>query len=198
VHLSAVETLRGRSGWLRLDRVRVTGFADEEHLVFSGTIDGGGTLDPEVAERMFRVKASVAPTRGSPLPLLEEAARHGVQHVTNEAGRRNARDFDAARDRLYRWAEDQVLAAEEAVKELRKQERDLDRAARAAATLEEKAEILRRLEVVLERKVKARHHLNTVEDDVRARRVALLDELERRIRQRSEVETVFAVSWEVV
>ena len=121
-----------------------------------------------------------------------------LHHVTSEAGRRNARDFDAARERLYRWAEDQVLAAEEAVKELRRQERDLDRAARGAATLEEKAEILRRLDAVVDRKVKARHHLNTVEDDVRSRRVALLDELERRIAQRSEIETVFAVSWQVV
>jgi hypothetical protein len=47
------------------------------------------------------------------------------------------------------------------------------------------------------RKVRARHALNTVEDDVRARRAALLDELERRVSQRSEVETVFVISWEV-
>jgi predicted nucleic acid-binding Zn-ribbon protein len=196
-HLAAVEALQGRRGWLRLDRLRVTGFTDEEHLLFSGSVEGGGSLDAEAIERLFRLPASVHPSGGPPPAALAEAASHTRTVTTTEAAARNLRDFDAARERLYRWAEDQILAAEETVRELRRQERDLDRQARSAPTLEEKAALLKRLSEVEDRKVRARHALNTVEDDVRARRAALLDELERRVQQRAEVETVFSVSWEV-
>lgn len=197
-NLSLVKALRGRSGWLRLDRLRILGFAEEEHLLFAGSIDGGGSVDLETAERMFLVPASAHPPRSSAPQVLEREARHVITVRTAEAAERNLKDFEAARERLYRQAEDDIVAAEEAVKDLRRQERDLDRQARAAPTLEEKQAILRRQSDVEARKVKARHHLHDVEDDVRARRAAQLDELERRVTQRSEVDTVFTVSWEVV
>lgn len=196
--LSPVDALRGRTGWLRLDRIRIAGFADEEHLLLSGTVAPEGTVDPETLSRMFLLSAEVRPPRPGPPPELEEAARHAITATSTAAASRSLADFEAARDRLYRWAEDQILAAEEAVKDLRKQERELDRQARSAPTLEEKRALLRRLEDVETRKVRARHHLNTVEDDVRTRRAAHLDELERRIALRTEVDCVFTVSWEVV
>lgn len=197
-HISAVEALRGRTGWLRLERLRVTGFADEEHLLFSGTVDRGESLDPETIERLFALSATVEAPRGEVPSTLAEASRHALTVTSTAAAERNLHDFDAARTRLYRWAEDQILAAEEAVKELRRQERELDRQARSAPTLEEKQALLRRLDEVEGKKIKARHALNTVEDDVRAKRTAHLDELERRVAQRTEVDTAFTISWAVV
>lgn len=197
-HITPIESLRGRSGWLRLERLRVTGFADEEHLLFAGTVDRGESLDPETIDRLFSLSARVEPARGEPPPTLAEASRHALTVTSTAAAERNLHDFDAARTRLYRWAEDQILAAEETVKELRKQERELDRQARSAPTLEEKQALLRRLGDVEGKKIKARHALNSVEDDVRAKRTAHLDELERRVAQRTEVDTVFTVSWAVV
>jgi hypothetical protein len=63
-HLSSVEALKGRGAWLRLERIRITGFADEEHLLFSRITADGGSLEPEAAERMFRVGARDAAGEG--------------------------------------------------------------------------------------------------------------------------------------
>ena len=45
---------------------------------------------------------------------------------------------------------------------------------------------------------KARDHMFKVEDEVRARRRQLLDELERRMAQQSQVETIFRAGWRVI
>lgn len=195
--VAQVERLRGQTGWLRLDRLRIRAYADEEHLLFAGTVDGGEPLDAETVEKCFGLEATVKPEARIPPPSLAEAAGHGLTVTTNAAASRSLGAFEAARTRLYRWAEDQILAAEETVKELRKQERELDRQARTAPTLEEKHALLRRLSEIENRKIKARHALHTVEDDVRAKRTAHLDELERRVAQQTEVDTLFVVSWAV-
>ena len=57
--ISSLEPLKGTSGWLVLNRFLIHSFEQEEYLLFSGFAENGSSIDQEICERLFRLKAEV-------------------------------------------------------------------------------------------------------------------------------------------
>lgn len=55
--LLQVEALKGKQGLLALGHLRVDSFEREDYLLFSGSIEGEGALDPETARKLMRCAA---------------------------------------------------------------------------------------------------------------------------------------------
>lgn len=194
----AAEALAGRKGWLRLDRLVTRAMSDEEHLVFSGWMDDGASPEPEILARLFDLPARVEPLGDAVEPArLTASAERARRAVLATAAQRAEAELAHARERLERWADDQIQAAEVDLREVRGQIRQAEREARKAPTVEQQAVLQRRIAELEARQRKARQHVFTVEDEVRAKRSALLDALEARIQQRTEVEGVFTIAWAV-
>jgi hypothetical protein len=113
--VSLVEALRGRSGWLHLQRLCIDSFDREESLLFSAFDDAGAELDQETCLKLFTVGGSVTPAdepdAQSAKRLQSEAERH-VQATIARSLEANSKDFAQARDQLDPWAEDMELAAQ--------------------------------------------------------------------------------------
>ena len=195
----AAEALRGRSGWLRLDRLVVRSMSLEEHLLFSATVDEGPTPDPETLEKLFSLPARVeqVPTSNGADAGVGPAADRVRSATLAAAAQRSEAELATARERLERWADDQIQAAEVDLREVRGQIRQLEREARKAPTLDQQHALQKRIAEAEARQRRARQHVFSVEDEVRAKRSALLDALEARLQQRTEIETVFTIAWAV-
>lgn len=194
----AAEALRGRAGWMRLDRLVTRSLSDEEHLVFSACADDGPTPEPESLRKLFDVRARVEAAVVAEFPeALEASSIRARTAVLAAAAQRAESELGRARERLERWADDQIQAAEVDLREVRGQFRQVEREARKAPTLEQQATLQRRIAELEARQRKARQHVFTVEDEVRAKRGALLDALEARIQQHTDVETIFTIAWTV-
>lgn len=201
VKISSLRALVGQQGWLVLERLTVSGLQTEDHLLFSGTLAEGDWLDGEVAQRLFELDGHVCDGGQQLIPPLERldlAAERARRAVLSQAAERNGREFQAGRERLERWADDQIVAAELAVKEARAEIRALEKKARLASDLAEQHQIQTQIRAAESRQGEARRRVFHVEDEVRARRNQLLDELERRVAQKSTSERVFVVGWQVV
>ena len=201
VKISALRALVGQRGWLVLERLTISGLQTEEHLLFGGCTAGGDWVDGEVAQRLFDLDGQTAATQGlldPPLDRLDLAADRARRGVLAQAAERNNRDFHTARERLERWADDQIVAAEVAVKEARTEIKALEKKARLATDLAEQQAIQVQIRAAEARQTEARRRVFHVEDEVRGKRNQLLDELEKRVAQKSTVERVFVVGWEVV
>jgi hypothetical protein len=197
--VTIVETLRGRSGWLTLERLRITGLAEEEHLLLSGVDDEGRDLDAETLDRLMTVEASAVQALETcpAVERLTSAADRLRGAVVAQAADRNQAEFRQARERLERWADDQIRGAEAAITEVRHELRALERRARQAETLLDHRELQQQVTEAEERQRRARMRVFNIEDEVRARRNQLLDELDKRVAQRSVTETVFRIAWTV-
>ena len=194
----AAEALRGQRGWLRLDRLVTRSMSDEEHLVFSGCTEDGPTPDPEVLARLFDLSARVEPLTDAVEPAaLVSSSERARGAVLAAAAQRAETELTRARERLERWADDQIQAAEVELREIRGQIRQAEREARKAPTVDQQLVLQRRIAELETHQRKARQHVFTVEDEVRAKRGALLDALEARIQQRTEVEGIFTIAWAV-
>ena len=197
--VSVIERLRGMSGWLTLARLEVTAFETTEALLFSGLTDDGQVLDQETCERLMTIPAAGKPTSLSttvPEALLANSQR-AVAATVAQVLEANQRLFNEERDKLERWADDKLLAAEEALKNTKARIAQLKRDARKAATLQEQDGIQRELSELERKQRRLRQEIFTVEDEIIAKRDELIASLQQRLQEKTSSETLFSIRWQV-
>ncbi len=147
--LSVIESLRGKCGWLTLQRLVVHSFEDEEYLLFSAVTDSCEALDQETCERLFRCDAKVdaSPTCSEKIrALLSQNAKQHVRASLSRSLEVNNRFFVEERDRLERWAEDLLIATEKELRDTKEQIKLLQRQARQTETTQEQLSIQERIQ----------------------------------------------------
>jgi superfamily II DNA or RNA helicase len=203
VRVVAVEGLRGSSGYLTLSRLTVDSYDREEYLLFSGFDDAGQALDQELMEKLFGCPGVANTDATAAFPgavvqrLAQEADRHAQATVSRSLEQNNVH-FQAAREKLERWAEDLVHSAEKALQDTKEQIKVLRREARQAATLAEQHTIQERIQKLERQQRKQRQEIFAAEDEIMEKRDQLVDGLERRLVQRAVTEPLFSLRWTVV
>lgn len=198
--VSVIEKLRGKSGWLTLARLEVTAFETTEALLFSGLTDDGQVLDQETCEKLMAIPAADKPTPLNatvPEVLLANSQR-AVSATIATVLEANQRLFNEERDKLERWADDKLLAAEEALKNTKARIAQLKRDARKAATLQEQDAIQRELSELERKQRRQRQEIFAVEDEIIAKRDELIASLQQRLQEKTNSETLFSVRWQVL
>lgn len=199
--ISVVEALQGNAGWLILELLTVDAFARDEYLLFSAFTDTGEALDQETCERLFSCEATVDTLGEVPQPVAQrlqaEANRHAqaTLHRNMEA---NNRFFREEQERLERWADDMMLAAERSLQETKAQIKALSRQARQAATTQEQHELQRRIRDLEAKQRNQRRRIFEVEDEIREKRDALISALEQRMTQHTHRRPLFTIRWQVI
>ncbi|ANG62603.1 ATP-dependent helicase [Marinobacterium aestuarii] len=198
--ISLVEKLIDKSGWLRLDRLQVTAFETTDTLLFSGLTDDGQLLDQEACEKLMAIEAQGKPgpvNAAPPTQLMANSERHIAAGIANilEA---NQRLFNEERDKLEKWAEDKLVAAEEALKNTKARIAQLKRDARKAITLQEQSDILQEISSLERQQRRQRQEIFAVEDEIIEKRDALIEALQQRLQEKTEINTLFTLRWQVV
>lgn len=201
--LSIIGDLKGQSGWLRLDRLLVSSLDSIESLIFTLLTDSGQLLDQECGEKLFLIETNASKTLNSnalenlPATLAGNAQRRLDARLA-ELLEENQRLFSEERDKLERWADDKLLASEEALRETKARIAQLKRDTRKASSLTEQAELQKTLRELEQQQRRQRQEIFTVEDEIIARRDALIDELQRRLQTTTDTETLFTLRWTVI
>lgn len=198
--LSVVAELIGKKGWLRLDKLTISSLDTIENLIFTGATDSGQLLDPETCEKLFSVDVRQAPESINITPpqlLIDNNQRRIDSHVA-EFLEENQRLFVSERDKLEQWADDKLLATEEALKDTKAKIAQSKRDARKAPTLDEQSELQKQIRELEKLQRKQRQQIFTVEDEIMEKRDALIDALQERLTQSSKVEHIFTIRWCVV
>jgi predicted nucleic acid-binding Zn-ribbon protein len=91
-----------------------------------------------------------------------------------------------------------VLAAEKELKDTKERIKVLQRQARLATTTEEQYSLQEQIRDLEKLKRRHRQRIFDVEDEIMAKRDALIEKLEKRMHQRSSIEPLFTIRWSVV
>ena len=156
-------------------------------------------LDQEACEKLMAIPAAVKPTPLStnvPEALLANSQR-AVAATIAQVLEANQRLFNEERDKLERWADDKLLAAEEALKNTKARIAQLKRDARKAVTLQEQDGIQRELSELERKQRRLRQEIFAVEDEIIAKRDELIASLQQRLQEKTSNETLFSVRWQV-
>lgn len=199
--IAVVEALRGKRGYLTLTRLTIESYEREEYLLFSGFTDDGAALDQETMEKLFQCGGCVAGTATIPDTVSRRLAAESERHAQATLSRsleQNNRYFHEAREKLERWADDMVLSAEKALANTKEQIKALRRQARQATTLAEQHAIQEKLQKLERQQRRQRQEIFRIEDEIMEKRDQLIDQLEKRLAQRTHAETLFTIRWAVV
>ncbi|MBI2192391.1 MAG: hypothetical protein HYU36_10445 [Planctomycetes bacterium] len=142
--LSVVEALKGNSGWLVLQRLVIESFDREEYLLFSALDDSARPVNQETCEKLFLCNGKASPLESQPQEIKDRLGKEAQRHVKATISRSlemNNRFLQEERERLEKWAEDKVLAAEKELADTKAQIRALNRQARMSATTEEQHQL---------------------------------------------------------
>jgi len=196
--ISTLEPVVGHSGWLSLTLLSIESMDQgEDHLLVAAVSDNGHELDPETAARLLSLPASViepadASLAPDSLPALSAAQQAAIEQATSE---RNARFFEAEAAKLDGWADDLKVGLEHEIKELDREIVEARKAARLMRTLEEKLAGQRRIAALDAERSRKRRTLFEAQDQIDARRDALIAGIEQKLSQRSSREELFAIRW---
>ena len=199
--ISIIEALKGQSGWLALDLLTVESFQREEHLVFTGLKADGSSLDQETCEKLFSCHSASAPANLSsetePATLNSNAERHS-QAVISRIFEANNRFFQAEREKLEKWADDKILAAEQALQDTKAKIRAMKRESRLAESVEQQHALQQQIRELERLQRRQRQQIFDVEDEILEKRDELIDALEKRMTQHTENKRLFTIRWQVV
>jgi superfamily II DNA/RNA helicase len=199
--LHQIEALRGKRGYLALTAFAIESYEREEHLLFSA-IDGQGlALEQETCEKLFNCIAENAGATNIPETIMQRLAAETQQHTNATISlslEANNRYFNEAREKLEKWADDLVLAAEKALKDTKEQIKIFQRQARVATNLDDQHEIQQKIQKLEIQQRRQRQEIFKVEDEIIEKRDALINSLERRLSQKTESERLFIIEWAVV
>ena len=198
--LAALEPLVGKSGWLILNRLIIEALEREEYLLLSGYTEAGQGLDHDVLDQLFRLNGRVVQpvSPGEHARRLAADAEQFAQATIRRSLEANNVHFQERREQLHRWADDVVKAAERDLAQVKAEVRAANRNASLAATVDEQKraqEVVRELE---RKKRRARQRIFDVEDEIEAKRDALIAALEKKMVQSTDTQPLFMLRWSVV
>lgn len=201
VRISVIDKLKGQSGWLTLRHMAIESFEHEEYLLFSGFNDKGNSLDQEACEKLFNCSATISDLNSMPSDIKKRIGKEAerFQRATiSKSLETNNQHFNEGRERLEKWAEDMVLAAEKELKDTKEQIKALTRQARLAPTLDEQHQIQKKITELEKKKRRQRQKIFEIEDEIMEKRDALIDKLEKRMQQKTSVKDLFTIRWQIV
>ena len=199
--IAVVENLRGCSGWLTLTRLVIESFEREEYLLFSAFDEPGKVIDHETCDKLFNCTGRAEPLQAVPPEIEKRLAADSDQHAKATISRSleaNSEHFNQAREKLEKWADDMVLAAEKALRDTKEQIKALRRQSRQVETLEEQHGLQQKLRQLERKQRRQRQEIFAAEDEIMEKRDQLIEELEQRLVQKTQNDRLFTIRWQVI
>jgi ERCC4-related helicase len=200
-HISILQPLKGKSGWLMCLHVTLTALETEDHLILAGVTDHGEVVDGAQCRRLFDLPGEM---KGDVLlppdrkQTLEDMAARQMQEVLNAISTKNGTWFDTEMDKLDHWADDRRASLKTELDELDETIKETKKAARLAPKLPEKLERQRALRQLESKRTEAWKVFDEASREIDRQKDALLDEISQRLHQKTEQVTLFNMRWSLV
>jgi len=199
--ISILDELVGTEGWLVCELLTISAFDSEDHVLLSGLADSGATLTVEQCRRLFSLTAEEELVCAE-LPALQaeglkESLELQKQTILAELETRNSGFFDAELDKLDRWGEDRRASLKGKLRELEDEIKITKRQARMAANLPLKLKLERECKNLQTNRDEVWKEYEVAAREIDKQKDALLDDIERRLSQHLEKQSLFTIRWRI-
>ncbi|WP_038956628.1 SNF2-related protein [Bradyrhizobium japonicum] len=199
--LMDVETLRGKTGWLRAAKLSVvTPAYTREHLILSAIADDGAEIHPDTAERLLSVPAEASDQPSGPPPEMPLAAKEEVQRkaLLELAEKQNTDWLDQESEKLDAYAEDLEKAFEAELKASEAEIREAKKTLRGSnLTMNDKLAEKRRISGLEAKRDKMKAEFFERRATLRADVEAMLDQIQESLKIQPSLIPLFTIRWEV-
>jgi len=198
--ISVLENLKGKSGYLLLNKLSINSLDKEEFLLFSGFCDSMENIPHEVLMQLFKLDGEVGslhyPHRDAE-QWLQTNMEQFCQSKIHQSMEENNRVFVEQSEKLDRWVEDCVKAAERDLKMVMERIKEVRRNIAVAESLDEQAKWQDELRKLDHKKRAGRNKIFEVEDEASAKREVLTTALKRKLVQSTANMPLFTIHWRI-
>lgn len=198
--ISALESYKGKSGYLKATRLTLNGFEKEEYVIVSATTKGGAKIKAEIAEKLLSLKAvdTVETTIDENAKAkLNESESAQKEKIFASCEKRNIQFFDAEITKLDKWADDQLVSLEKELRELKKTI-NTKRAESKKANPQEKLKIQMEIRDLELKQKKLKREVESAEDEIYTKRSEIIDSLSELVKGQSKEQEIMTIEWEIV
>lgn len=197
---AAIKPFVGKSGFMTLTKLTINSFEESEYLILSGMTTDNIPLEPEACHRLFDLPATVgrsiliSPDMLDNLKLATILFKKQVIDLNDE---RNLQIFSEESEKLNKWAEDRIFAAEQELKDIKRQIREKTRLSKTNKEPRMLVEIQKELANLTKRQRKARAELFTIEDEIEEQRSEMISRIEAQLKNEITDEVLFTIRWSI-
>lgn len=196
-----LETLVGKSGWMRVERVSIDSFEQEDHILLACYTDDGVEVYPEIAERMLMLSARAISQIDVDEGTVENTCTRIEQmklDILEESALRNQVFFEEEMEKLDSWADDMKVSLEREITDLDAEIKLRKSEAKKMLRLNDKVAAQRVIKDLEKKRAEKRQNLYEAQDEVDAKKENLLSSVERMLEQKIEHEELFTIRWRVL
>lgn len=199
-NVTALEPLKGKSGVLCIIKLTVDSFETTDHLLAFGVCADGSAVEGDLFKRMLELPAAVsnAVLSSAEKQLLEDRKAFAGNGLLTLLRENDNRYFLEETEKLTKWAEDKIFAAENAIKEVKKQILETKRAEKSAASTTEQLAVQKKLRELESKRKRLRRSIFDVEEDIETKRDAMIESIEQRMQRQVTETELFTVKWKLI
>jgi CRP-like cAMP-binding protein len=199
-NISALQPLIGSSGWLVAVSVTVESFESTDHPLLIGFTNDGQSLSEDQIRRMLNLKAAQDQHSGfmASDALALEHKEKSLAELVKMLKERDNTYLRAETEKLYKWADDGVTAAEQMIKDTKARIKELNREAQKTTDPEALLKLQYELQELSRKQKKQRQEIFTVEDEIAEQRNKMIADIEQRMKQRISQQELFRINWQLV
>lgn len=199
--ISVLENLVGRSGVLKMACYSMESLESEDVVIISAFDEAGAQIDSDIIKKIFMLSTkSIVPYALSldSIDKLDKFEKKLFSQTSKQISERNGKYFDDEIGKLDNWSEDKRKSLKLQLKEYDDQILVLKKEARMAANLPEKLAFQKKIRDLDAKRNIAWKSYDEAAKLVEQQKDALLNKLEKRLKQRVEKTPIFTIAWKVI
>jgi ERCC4-related helicase len=198
-NIAALNNLKNESGWLSIQSVTISSFETADYLIYIGATDDGVLIDEDQIKKMFTLSATKNDNVLSlPTDYINEHIDISTKNLLDIIVENDGNYLKVEIEKLNKWAEDRMNAAELAIKDTKVKIRELNKTSQKTTDAKEQLKIQEELQELSKKQKKLRQEIFIVEDEIAEQRDVMIKDIQKRMKQDIKKETLFTINWSIV
>lgn len=199
-NVAILDELKGQQGWLSVMAVSVDSFESSDYLIAFGVANNGITLTEDQAKRLLTLPAKISTgfTNDIDEKLVAKSGETYLDALLKTLSERDSNYLKFETEKLTKWAEDRMNAAELAIKETKAKIKELNREAQKTVDPKSQLKIQEQLQDESRKQKKQRQEIFMVEDEIAEMRDKMIADIQNRMKQEISKTHLFTINWKIV
>lgn len=199
-NVAILDELKGQQGWLSVMAVSVDSFESSDYLMAYGIANNGITLTEDQAKRLLTLPAKNATQDSNTIDesLVIKSGETYLDALLKTLSERDNNYLKFETEKLTKWAEDRMNAAELAIKETKAKIKELNREAQKTVDPTSQLKIQEQLQDESRKQKKQRQEIFVVEDEIAEMRDKMISDIQKRMKQEISKTHLFTINWKLV
>lgn len=199
-NVAILDELKGLQGWLSVMAVSVESFESSDYLLTFGVANNGIALTEDQVKRLLTLPAKHCDENSIDVNdiLVTQSGERYLDALLKTLSERDNNYLKFETEKLTKWAEDRMNAAELAIKETKAKIKELNREAQKTVDPASQLKIQEQLQDESRKQKKQRQEIFIVEDEIAEMRDKMISDIQKRMKQEISKTHLFTINWKLV